>query len=292
MFYYVLPGTGVYGGVKKGFHCADLLTRSGHPCIVATPDGDTPRWFPTAASVIRRTELAARCRQDDVVLFSFPPDARFVDRLPARRKIVHMMGANTWADRRLMRRPYEFIAHGVHMTQQLLRAGRIAPFVPMYVPDVFRWRGEPKVAGRVVVMSRKGSQFVNAVAAGLTPDATLSIVDGLTEDEVASTLKAADVFVAISRAEAFGLPPLEAMSAHCCVVGFPGDGGLEFMRHGDTAHVVVNGDAGGLTRAVRHVLERPAYRDALRARGAALSAYYTLEREREHLLNALSLNAS
>lgn len=289
VFYYVLPGAGVYGGVKKGFHCADLLTRSGISCAVATPGGERPTWFATDARTVAREDLPDGCQPRDAVLFSFPPDARFVDRLAARRKIVHMQGANTRADVALFRRSYEFISHGLHMSLQLLTHGRVAPYVPIGVPDVFRWKGEEKCPGSVAVMSRKGGSQVAAISKALPADATLTVIDGLSEDEVAATMKRSDVFVAISKSEAFGLPPLEAMCAGCCVVGYPGDGGFEFMRHGETAHLAPNGDRDALVAAVREVLARPDYREGLRRRGMALSAYYTLEREREYLLRALGL---
>jgi hypothetical protein len=38
-------------------------------------------------------------------------------------------------------------------------------------------------------------------------------------------------------------------------------------------------------------LSRPTYRDAVRRRAMTLSAYYTLDREREYLLRALGLVA-
>ena len=289
MYYYVLPGVGIYGGVKKAFHCADLLGSSGVPCVVATPSGSRPTWFPTAAPTIDREILTERCRPEDVVLFSWPPDAPFVARLPARRKVVHMQGANTKADLALFRRPFEFVSHGLHMTQQLLAHGRVAPYVPLGVRDVFRWSGEPKRPGSVTLMSRKGGRWIETVRRALPPDAPLAVVDGLSEDEVAALLRSTDVFVAISAKEAFGLPPLEAMAAGCCVVGFRGDGGFEFMRHGETAHLVPNGDREGLEQAVAEVLARPAYRDGLRERARAVAAYYTLERERAYLLRALGL---
>lgn len=289
MFYYVLPGIGIYGGIKKGFHCADLLTSSGHPCTVATPDGNRPTWFCTKASVITRNELLSKCTPHDTILFSYPPDASFVDSLPAQRKIVHMQGANTTRDRKLFRRDYEFISHGLHMTQQLLQHNRIAPYVPIGVPDVFRWRDEPKIKQSVVMMSRKGINFLKPIKDSLPPSVALQVIDGYSENEVAETLKRSDVFVAISTSEAFGLPPLEAMCAGCCVVGFPGDGGFEFMRHGETAHVVPNGDTKGLIKALQVVIANDHYRDRLRMRAIKFSEYYTLDREREYLLRAIGL---
>jgi len=291
VLYYVLPGSGIYGGIKKGFHCADMLSASGHPCAVATPDGARPGWFETRCEVITHASLVRDCRHDDVILFSCPADAEFVDTLPAQRKIVHMQGANTPADHALFdrRRGYELISHGLHMTYELQRHGRVAPYVPIGIPDVFRWKGEAKVALNVAVMPRKGGESLRAVRAALPHGCELTCIDGLPERRVAEELKLADIFLAISPSEAFGLPPLEAMCAACCVVGFPGIGGFEFMRHGETAHVVPNGDVDALIDALRDICAEPAYRDALRRRAGAMAAYYTMERERAYLLRALGL---
>jgi len=291
VWYYVLPGTGIFGGVKKGFHCADTLSASGCPCAVATPQGDRATWFPTPSGTLTWDALTRICAPEDTILFSCPADAAFVDALPARRKILHMQGANTAADHALFdpARGYELISHGLHMTYELQLRGRIAPYVPIGIPEVFRWNGEPRVAGSVAFMPRKGAEIANAVCAALPPTAEVITIDGLPEHEVAEQLKRADLFVAISAGEAFGLPPLEAMSAGCCVVGFPGIGGFEFLRHMETAHLVPNGDVARLIEAVLHVRAAPAYRAALRARGAAFARYYTLEREREYLLRALGL---
>jgi hypothetical protein len=291
VLYYVLPGNGIYGGIKKGFHCADMLSASGHPCAVATPDGARPSWMDTRCEVLTHARLLRGCRPDDAILFSCPADAPFVDALPARRKIVHMQGANTPADHALFDRArgYELISHGLHMTYEVQRHGRVAPYVPIGIPDVFHWQGEPKVPLRIVVMPRKGSEVLSAVRAALPHASELHCIDGVSEGEVAHQMKSADVFLAISPSEAFGLPPLEAMCAGCCVVGFPGIGGFEFMRHMETAHVVANGDVEALIVALREVCDAPAYRDALRRRAVALAAYYTMERERAYLLRALGL---
>lgn len=291
MFAYVLPGSGLFGGVKKGFGCADLLTDAGHPCVVATPDGSRPTWFDSRCEVTTHTALATRLGADDVVLFSCPADAPFVETLKAGRKIVHMQGAGTRDDLALFDRArgYDFISHGLHMTWELQRAGRIAPYVPMGIPDVFRWNGEPRIPLRIVAMPRRGAAVLHFVERSLPAGASLITLDGASEREVAETLKHADIFLAVSPAESFGLPPLEAMCAGCAVVGFPGVGGFEFMRHMDTAHVVPNADVPGLLDAVRLVCADAPYRDALRQRALAFSASYTLAREQDALLRALGL---
>jgi hypothetical protein len=288
--YYVLPGTGIYGGVKKGFHCADLLTDSGYPCTVATPNGTRATWFENHSPVITRNELAMRCEPTDAILFSCPADASYIDTLPARRKILHMQGANTPGDWEMIdpARGYECISHGLHMTYQLQLRGRVAPYVAMGIPDVLRWQDEPKVPKSIAVMPRKGEAVLRAVQQGM-PEANFVMIDGLSETETAARLKSADFFLAISENEALGLPPLEAMCAGCCVVGFPGVGGFEFMRHLETACVIPNGDVAGLICGLRWLFTDSVMRDALRQTGMDFSKYYTMERERRYLLRALGL---
>ena len=177
------------------------------------------------------------------------------------------------------------------MTYRLQERGRVAPYVAMGIPDVFRWRGEPKTPGSVAVMPRKGDDVYRAVREAL-PDATFLPIDGLRESDAAGRLKSADVFLAISAQEALGLPPLEAMCAGCAVVGFPGVGGFEFMRHLETALVVPNGDVSALVAGLVLALAEPSLRDGLRDRGRAAAAYYTLDRERVSLLRALGLSGA
>jgi glycosyltransferase involved in cell wall biosynthesis len=291
MIYYILPGVGPYGGIKKAFHCVRLLSERGIDCAVATPGGERPDWFENDEVVVDRDSLPERCRLDDILLFSWPPDAELAAPLKAHRKIVHMQGANTAGDIELMTGSLklEFISHGLHMTHQLLLHNIVAPYVPIGIPDVFRYKGEKKIPRSVAYMPRKGGQAMEKVASRLPGDVCLMAIENQSEQGVAEVMKSADIFLAISPNEAFGLPPLEAMCARCCVVGYPGDGGFEFMRHGETAHLVANNDEEQLSLSLLAVLDRNDYRDFLRRNGEERSRYYTLLREQEYLVRALSL---
>lgn len=59
-------------------------------------------------------------------------------------------------------------------------------------------------------------------------DVPVVVIDGMTEAETAQILGESAVFLAMSRIEGFGLPPIEAMASGCILVGFTGDGGRSY----------------------------------------------------------------
>lgn len=87
---------------------------------------------------------------------------------------------------------------------------------------------------QIAVMPRKmrlEAHFVIETFQRLHPelaDVPVVIIDGMTEAETAQILAESAVFLAMSRLEGFGLPPIEAMASGCVVVGFMGDGGRSY----------------------------------------------------------------
>lgn len=91
---------------------------------------------------------------------------------------------------------------------------------------------------RIAWMPRKNSALARQIRAitdarivrrGGTPPVWLEIRDKSPE-EVASLLRAADIFLATGFPEGCPLPPLEAMASGCVVTGFSGFGGWDYMR--------------------------------------------------------------
>ncbi len=53
-------------------------------------------------------------------------------------------------------------------------------------------------------------------------------IDKVNESKVAEIMSESAIFLSTSIYEGFGLPPIEAMASGCVVVGFHGDGGMEY----------------------------------------------------------------
>lgn len=285
MIYYVFPEVGPWGGIKKGFHWVEHLSKVTQAAAV-TPGGARPEWFKFDCSVIAREDM--RPTQDDVVIFSWYADAKFVFPMPCIRKIFHVQ--DIWAETiNMISHPgLEIITSGLFLLGVCNRCNRAAKYIPYGIRDFFYRNAEQKEPGTVAVMPRKNKEFLKTVQEALPASSRLVVIDNMCEEEVAEVLKRTDVFVPISTKESIGLPPLEAMCAGAVVCGFPGAGG-ESMYHGETAHVVANDDMGMLVKSLKDLLSEQSkgYRNRLRNSASKFMKNYTMELERERLIRAI-----
>ena len=148
---------------------------------------------------------------------------------------------------------------------------------------------------RLAYMSRKNSEHADQVLSILRLHGKLDgwdvvKIEGARQDEVASILRSSAVFLSFGGPEGFGLPPAEAMSAGCVVVGYHGMGGREFFRP-DFSYPVDFGDIRSYVDAVEGVLDRyDRDRDGFLAVGRAASDFiqstYSSEREAQDVVQA------
>ena len=106
--------------------------------------------------------------------------------------------------------------------------------------------------------------------------ARIHLLGHVGEDALVRALRGADALLFPSRHEGFGLPPLEAMACGTPVVAVNATAVPEVT--GDAAVLVEPGDAGAFAGATMALLDDPAQRAALRARGLARAAPFTWAR--------------
>jgi len=241
MNYYILPGIGIYGGIKVGFQFAELLSSLGTPIAVATPEGSAPRGFSAGIAVLNRRETLARLRPTDVVLFSLPHDFQELKATGARL-VFHCQGTDPLilpiiGDREVTlltcwQQARSFVED---------ETGRTPIEVGISISDCFFYGGAPKAETTVAYMPRRGADIAEA-AMHTVPDLDFIAIQHAAEAVVAARMKHAGYFLATSENEWFGLPALEAMAAGCVVVSVQAIGGSEFLRDGESALVAPRGD--------------------------------------------------
>ena len=112
----------------------------------------------------------------------------------------------------------------------------------------------------------------------------------MSEREVAHILKESAIFLSFSHAEGFGLPPVEAISCGCLVIGYHGGGGREYFQ-GDSIFPIVQGEIIEYVKTVEKVTlnynqEATHYAEATALASILIQNIYSLKKEKEDLKNA------
>lgn len=94
-----------------------------------------------------------------------------------------------------------------------------------------------KKKNQVCFMSRKSirnsQQVLNFIEPALEKKGWLiKDIHKIPQKEAAVIMGESKLFLSFSETEGFGLPPVEALSAGCCVIGFHGEGGREYFNTG------------------------------------------------------------
>lgn len=122
---------------------------------------------------------------------------------------------------------------------------------------------------RLTIVTHNTSQLeqllARATAAGVNE--CITIRTKVDEAEKVRLLESADILVAPSRYEGFGIPPIEAMAAGCAVVTTDCAAGNEIVQHEATGLLTRYDDPADVAAAVIRLLADPAFRAALVARG-------------------------
>lgn len=120
----------------------------------------------------------------------------------------------------------------------------------------------------IVTHNTSQRDLLEARAAALGVSACIEIRTRVDEDEKVRLLEAADILVAPSRYEGFGIPPIEAMAAGCAVITTDCAAGNEIVAHEQTGLLTGYDDAASVAAAVCRLIENPAERARYVAAGA------------------------
>lgn len=282
MFYYFLPGAGIYGGIKVGYQWTELLNRLGCPGVVASPGGEAAVWFDSNVAVIPQDEALARLTPRDVVVFSLPHDHARLRGLDCAALVFHCQGTDPLIDP-VLQDPRVTVLTCWPQARDYAEAFRPGAHADtgLSISDVFYYSGESKVFANVAVMPRRGAATIEAVKAAL-PRRRFVPIDGLTERETAAVMKRCGFFLATSPAEWFGLSALEAMAAGCIVLSVPLPCGPHYLRHGENGFIVAADRMAETLGGLLDAGETPALH-AVRAAAVATAAGY----RRAHQLHQL-----
>jgi hypothetical protein len=112
-------------------------------------------------------------------------------------------------------------------------------------------------------------------------------IDNVTHEEAAQILRKSRIFLSFSELEGLGLPPIEAALSGNYVIGYHGNGGLEYWLR-PNFEAVADGDLGGFLEKIQTrvaQLDQANSLDELNPGIIKLQNIYSLENEKKYLLN-------
>ncbi|NBU65639.1 MAG: glycosyltransferase family 1 protein [Chloroflexia bacterium] len=133
-------------------------------------------------------------------------------------------------------------------------AVRALPIIAAAIPDI-----------RMVMVTHNTSQRgeFEAMTTALGVQTRISLLTNVDETEKVKLLQEAHVLLAPSRYEGFGIPPIEAMAAHCPVVTTDCAAGNEMVQHEATGLLVPYDDIHGFAKATIRILQDTSLRTQL-----------------------------
>ena len=290
------------GGVRIAHHHVRLLVKNGFDAAILLRENITEeRFFDTDVPTRVLTKNFKIGKGDvlvipepwnDIILWAKTTEAHRVVFCQNHFYIYHGIGAGT-----------DYRTHGVdtvfccsdvirNYLAETLKLDRVPVVHNAVDHDVFHpGSGRKRIA--VSYMPRKmklESQFIRETMRRRHPKfarVPFIEIDGVPEAEVAAAMRKSTIFLSLARIDGLGLPPLEAMASGTFVVGFTGDGGMEYasQENGLWCHPEDwIGCADRLAEALEIVTSDPARYAKLVQGARRTAAAYTLERMERELI--------
>jgi glycosyltransferase involved in cell wall biosynthesis len=123
-FAVLLPGIGVFGGIRRFIEIGNELVRRGHEFTIYHPKGYPPAWLPYAGHVRPLSDLPENRHQ--ILICNDPPLLERFDNAAADLKVFYFVLENIRGERRIARnRDWTILANSTGMARHLWRWHRV-----------------------------------------------------------------------------------------------------------------------------------------------------------------------
>lgn len=289
IYYYVPNIQKIAGGVKVMYQHVRALCNLGLDAKVLKHETSNVEWF-DRGGIDERLVPDTRLYEDDTLVVP-EIEPHVGSGLHIGRKILFAQNV-TFVKPFLKENSYAGIGYTEVMCVSSFVKDHIIPVAgPLRIHIVFpaldtqKFQYDPRIRKvGFLMLPRKGPDIVRKLTEELSRRGQQAIcVDNVSEDKMANYYKRAQFFVPTGEEEGFALPPLEAMSCGCVVVGFDGHGGKEYMRDGFNCIVPTEQTYDSLLDSIDRAISNPDNLLALQSNGLCTAAKYTINRLEETL---------
>ena len=251
--YFICPETSTpRGGTKVLYHHVDILNKNGFPAyILHLKDGFRCDWFQNDTPICYASSLKADSNSDYMVIPEIlgPQPENKRKFLKGIKKIIFNQNAQYTFDgypinRYTFTSPYlskEVVAclvvseHNKNYLRYVFPDLNIYRIVNSIDQDIFSYDSNTEKEPKITLITRKRLEDIRQVINILKfrkvlQNFELTLIENMSHIEVSQILKNSSVFLSFCRQEGFSLPPAEAMSCGCIVIGYHGMGGKEYFK--------------------------------------------------------------
>lgn len=304
---YLLPGTGISGGVGVILQHTNRLMERGHEVILILTSGQDSwdlSWFPNNKVPVLsyHTPYQYRFHNIDHLVATGWQTVEYLCRIDAKNKYYFVQSDERRFSEDLefksvvdktYRSPVNYITEAIWIQKWLASEyGHYATWVPngldiniFHPVQVQPHRPRVLIEGPISIPFKGVADCIKAIAgigcevwmvsnAG-TPDPSWKIDKFFSKvpmDKMREIYSDCDVLLKMSQVEGFFGPPMEAMACGCAVVCSKVTGYSEYIDHEKNALVVESGDIAGARAAVVKILADPFLKNSL-----VLNGYNTVK---------------
>ena len=320
---YLIPGTGISGGIAVILEHVNRLRRAGYDVFMISQDNkDSIPWWPGNEVPIVPFDTPHRYLLEgiDTLVATGWTTVRMLDHVPAARKLYFVQSDERRFDpdpefkrqvhETYLRRDVEYVTMAGWICRWLKHEfGHNCDYVPNGL-DAHHFDGVRPLAGKgrrvrillegPIVIPFKGMAEAAAAVADCD-DCEVWIVssagrpepgwrcdrffEAVPYGEMAAIYASCDILVKMSRVESFSYPPLEMMATGGSVVVHEVTGLEEYAVDGENCLIV--SDVNSARQAIRRLVDDPTLRARLGAAGRATAEGMSWERSMPSLLRAV-----
>lgn len=265
---FITNRAGIYGGLRRLYILAQYFIEEGHEAVINFADKSNCSWFKHQIPENK----------------SITPDIRIV---PEVLQEKHPKAKNILFYQAHWDEPvgtYDSVITTSNFLQDELKKEGYGGKIIRYGMDTSIFKpGNSRKLKTIAYMPRKNKAEADLIKQ-LMPNNEFIEIEGKTELETAALLQKSDVFLALSKTEGVGLPPIEAALCGALVIGYHGFGGLDWMNE-DT--YVGATDPHNIVEKINEALYLRKY-DARRNKAIqVLSDMYSFESEKKQWLEVI-----
>jgi glycosyltransferase involved in cell wall biosynthesis len=325
---YLIPGTGISGGIAVILEHVNRLRRAGYDVFMISQDNqDSIPWWPGNEVPIVPFDTRHRYLLEgiDTLVATGWTTVRMLDQVAARRKLYFVQSDERRFDdspdfkrevhETYLRRDVEYVTMAGWICRWLKQEfGHNCDYVPNGI-DVHRFRDVQPLAakGRKVRILLEGPIVIPfkgmaeaAAAVADCGDCEVWIVssagrpqpgwrcdrfmEAVPHGDMAAIYASCDILLKLSRVESFSYPPLEMMATGGSVVVQDVTGLEEYAVDGENCLIVSDVDTA--RKAIRRLIDDPALRARLGAAGRATAAGMGWDRSMPSLLRSVGGEAT